>query len=163
MEKDRNVVLKAVQEKPKVFLYLDKEFKKDREIALAFVKQCYEDLKYVDESLKNDREFILEIVNEVFWCFPYIDDQLKMDKEIVVAGLRNCRLKSLIENEKSSEENWMWSWYCFKKTRDYFYNDPDVFLAAYGRLNIYHSERLNKLCTINFIFQYCAFWHISDF
>ena len=153
LRSNKEVVLAAVQQNERAFLYasenlkLDKEFileavklngaalsyiadnyKGDKEIVLAAVKQNGMVLNYATDKLKNDKEVVLTAVNKRGDALYYASDKLKDDKEIVLAAVKS---NSLSLDDAS------------KRLKD----DKEIVLAAvmYGAYALdYASERLKN-------------------
>ena len=153
LRSNKEVVLAAVQQNERAFLYasenlkLDKEFileavklngaalsyiadnyKGDKEIVLAAVKQNGMVLNYATDKLKNDKEVVLTAINKRGDALYYASDKLKDDKEIVLAAVKS---NSLSLDDAS------------KRLKD----DKEIVLAAvmYGAYALdYASERLKN-------------------
>ncbi len=88
LQKDREVVLAAVQRTGPALAYADKSLRKDREIVLAAVKQDGHALFYAEESLRKDREIVLAAVQRDGYALAYANKSLQKDREVVLAAVK---------------------------------------------------------------------------
>ena len=107
--KNRDIVLAAVKNEPRVLCYADEELRAtDPEIMLTAVKGDSRNLMYADPNLRNNRDIALAAVirndeeieyytpeeKEESSVWPYIGDQLKEDAEFLADVEKSRQLSS---------------------------------------------------------------------
>ena len=70
-----------------ILKYLDNNFKKDKEVVLKSIEEFGEVFMYADESLKKDRDFVLKAIKLNFSVFENADQSFRKDKEICLAAI----------------------------------------------------------------------------
>ena len=86
---DKEFILEAVKLNGAALSYIADNYKGDKEIVLAAVKQNGMVLNYATDKLKNDKEVVLTAVNKRGDALYYASDKLKDDKEIVLAAVKS--------------------------------------------------------------------------
>ena len=89
---DKEFILEAVKLNGAALSYIADNYKGDKEIVLAAVKQNGMVLNYATDKLKNDKEVVLTAVNKRGDALYYASDKLKDDKEIVLAAVKSNSL-----------------------------------------------------------------------
>jgi hypothetical protein len=149
---DKDVMLEAVKQDEYAMNFAHKSLLADENFMLEAINYSAKAVRFVDDSLGNDKDFILKAVNVNDLCYRNIFWSHSKNKEIAIAASRAFRLRNLIKCEKRVYPNSRPDRPISESVCIRFYGDPDVYFALEGRLNMYHSLKLNTLCTINFIF-----------
>eukprot|EP01061_Rhynchopus_euleeides_P009718 TRINITY_DN1895_c0_g3_i1.p1 TRINITY_DN1895_c0_g3~~TRINITY_DN1895_c0_g3_i1.p1 ORF type:complete len:266 (+),score=36.98 TRINITY_DN1895_c0_g3_i1:51-848(+) len=96
VQRDREIVLAAVQRNGASLKYADDTLKGDREIVLAAVQNGYV-LTNASDTMRADREIALAAVRHHCWAVNHVHDTLRGDREIVLAAVRNGWLLKNVE------------------------------------------------------------------
>ena len=81
MKKDKEIVLKAVQQNGCALKYADKSLQKDKEFVLKTVQQNGYALYHANESLQKDEEFIRQLLPYTIFAYRYIDNGILLGKK----------------------------------------------------------------------------------
>jgi hypothetical protein len=85
---NKEVVLKAVNQRGNALQFASKELQTDREVVLAAVSKTGWALRFASKELHANKEVVLAAVNQCGVALYYASEELQADKEVVLAAVK---------------------------------------------------------------------------
>ena len=86
--KDKEVVMKAIENRGISLSFASTELRKDPNFVLAAIKKKGVALRYADPSIKSNREFLLTAIKMKSLAFKYVNPRFKKDKMFVLDAVK---------------------------------------------------------------------------
>ena len=103
--KDKEYILKIVQEDIDLLEFVDKELLSDKSFMMGVIKVNGLALKYASDELKNDEYFVkLALQNSAGFALKYASKRLREDREIVIESIKNYKGPLQYTNEEIRRE-----------------------------------------------------------
>jgi hypothetical protein len=89
LRRDRDFIIHAVKQHPRVLDFCMSEHRKNRDVVLAAVETCSFALTCTSEALRDDKELVLAAVYANGEALKHASKRLKRDRQVVLAAVKN--------------------------------------------------------------------------